>query len=271
MTTQANSGGAGSQNGVMESPLLQARGIIKRFGSFVALHGVDLQVYPKAVHSVIGPNGAGKTTLFHTLTGTLPVSEGSIVFDGQDVTSEADHQRVQRGIARSFQVTSLFANLSVRENLRLAAQGVHRSGAFDCWHAPVGARAHSAIVDMATERMGLTRLSDVMAGALSHGQQRRLEVGMALAARPKAIFLDEPTSGMGVDDLDEMKHLIRSLCEDHTVVLIEHNMNIVMDISDTITVMQQGRVLVEGKPDEIRNDERVRTAYLGNMITGGNV
>ncbi|WP_333904626.1 ATP-binding cassette domain-containing protein, partial [Achromobacter insolitus] len=106
-------------------------------------------------------------------------------------------------------------------------------------------------------------------GALSHGQQRRLEVGMALAAKPRAIFLDEPTSGMGVDDLEEMKRLIRSLRDDHTVVLIEHNMNIVMDISDTITVMQQGRVLVEGTPHAIRNDERVRAAYLGNMITGG--
>src|SRR5690606_8078426 len=156
------------------APLLQARGIIKRFGKFVALHGVDLQILPGTVHSVIGPNGAGKTTLFHTLTGTLHASEGSIVFDGHDVTHEADHQRVQRGIARSFQVTSLFANLSVRENLRLAAQGVHRAGAFDCWHPPSGARAHADIVDTSLERMGLTRLAQVAAGALSHGQQRRL-------------------------------------------------------------------------------------------------
>ncbi|MGE8689374.1 MAG: ABC transporter ATP-binding protein [Achromobacter sp.] len=256
-------------NQATSTPLLQARGIVKRFGKFVALHGVDLQVRPRTVHSVIGPNGAGKTTLFHILTGTLRASEGSITFDGQDVTQEADYQRVQRGIARSFQVTSLFANLSVRENLRLAAQGAHRAGAFDCWHPPTGARAQREVVDAALERLGLPRLAHVAAGALSHGQQRRLEVGMALAARPRAIFLDEPTSGMGVDDLDEMKGLIRSLREDHTVVLIEHNMNIVMDISDTITVMQQGKVLVEGPPDAIRSDERVRAAYLGNMITGG--
>ncbi|HEY9270113.1 ABC transporter ATP-binding protein [Achromobacter sp.] len=251
------------------APLLKASGIVKRFGKFVALHGVDLQVRPRTVHSVIGPNGAGKTTLFHILTGTLRTSEGSIVFDGQDVTQEADFQRVQRGIARSFQVTSLFANLSVRENLRLAAQGAHRAGAFDCWHPPTGQRAQREVVDAALERLGLSRLAEIAAGALSHGQQRRLEVGMALAARPRAIFLDEPTSGMGVDDLEEMKRLIRSLRDDHTVVLIEHNMNIVMDISDTITVMQQGRVLVEGAPDAIRSDERVRAAYLGNMITGG--
>ncbi|APX75416.1 ABC transporter ATP-binding protein [Achromobacter insolitus] len=256
-------------NPATSAPLLQASGIVKRFGKFVALHGVDLQVRPRTVHSVIGPNGAGKTTLFHILTGTLRTSEGNIVFDGQDVTQEADFQRVQRGIARSFQVTSLFANLSVRENLRLAAQGAHRAGAFDCWHPPTGARAQREVVDAALERLGLSRLAEVTAGALSHGQQRRLEVGMALAAKPRAIFLDEPTSGMGVDDLEEMKRLIRSLRDDHTVVLIEHNMNIVMDISDTITVMQQGRVLVEGTPHAIRNDERVRAAYLGNMITGG--
>ncbi|MFA4913043.1 MAG: ABC transporter ATP-binding protein [Comamonadaceae bacterium] len=252
-----------------DTALLQARGVTKRFGKFVALHEVTLNVMPRTVHSVIGPNGAGKTTLFHTLTGTLQASAGSVIFDGHDVTGEPDHVRVQRGIARSFQVTSLFANLSVRENLRLAAQGVHRKGAFNCWHRPDGVRAHTEVVDHVLERMELQRLTDVAAGSLSHGQQRRLEVGMALAARPKAIFLDEPTSGMGVDDLEGMKRLIRGLREDHTVVLIEHNMNIVMDISDTITVMQQGRVLVEGRPDAIRNDARVRTAYLGNMITGG--
>jgi branched-chain amino acid transport system ATP-binding protein len=218
---------------------------------------------------VIGPNGAGKTTLFHMLTGTVPVSGGRIVFDGHEVTHEADYQRVRRGMARSFQVTSLFSHLSVRENLRLAAQGVQSIQAFNCWRPPTGERAQSATVDGVLARLSLGQMADSAAGVLSHGQQRRLEVGMALAARPKAIFLDEPTSGMGIDDIGEMKRLIRSLREDHTVVLIEHNMDIVMDISDTITVMQQGRVLVEGAPGAIRGDARVRQAYLGNMITGG--
>jgi branched-chain amino acid transport system ATP-binding protein len=224
---------------------------------------------PRTVHSVIGPNGAGKTTLFHVLTGTLPITAGKITFDGHDVTHEPDHKRVRRGVARSFQVTSLFASLSVRENLRLAAQGVDARRALNAWKPPRGALEHADVVDSVLERLTLQRFAGTAAGALSHGQQRRLEVGMALAARPKAIFLDEPTSGMGIDDLADMKHLIRSLRDDYTVVLIEHNMGIVMDISDTITVMQQGRVLVEGRPDDIRGDERVRSAYLGNMITGG--
>ena len=247
--------------------LLEALGIEKRYDKFAALAGVDLKVRANTVHSVIGPNGAGKTTLFHMLTGTKSVSGGRILFDGRDVTRESDHRRVQRGMARSFQVTSLFLTLPVRENLRLAAQGTAPAHALNCWHAPVGARARADAV--ASARLGLERHADTPVGNLSHGQQRRLEVGMALAARPKAIFLDEPTSGMGIDDLDDMKRLIQGLKDEHTVVLIEHNMNIVMDISDTVTVMQQGRVLAEGLPHEIRNDDRVRSAYLGNMITGG--
>lgn len=253
----------------MTRPILKAHGVVKRFGKFTAVQGVSLTVQPNTIHSVIGPNGAGKTTLFHTLTGTIPATDGTIEFDGVDVTKLADHQRVRLGIARSFQVTSLFPTLSVRENLRLAAQGVKRMRLADSWFPPVGARAQAGIVDQIVQRMGLGRVEHVAAGTLSHGQQRRLEVGMALAARPKAIFLDEPTSGMGVDDIDAMKTLIHGLRADHTVVLIEHNMGIVMDISDTITVMQQGQVLVEGAPGTIRNDDRVRAAYLGNMITGG--
>lgn len=254
----------------MSAPiLLEAVGVEKRYDKFVALGGVDLKVRANTVHSVIGPNGAGKTTLFHMLTGTKAVSGGRILFDGHDVTQEPDHRRVQRGMARSFQVTSLFLTLPVRENLRLAAQGTAPAHALNCWHAPVGPRARADAVASVLARLGLERYADTPAGNLSHGQQRRLEVGMALAARPKAILLDEPTSGMGIDDLDEMKRLIQGLRDEHTVVLIEHNMNIVMDISDTVTVMQQGRVLAEGLPREIRNDQRVRSAYLGNMITGG--
>jgi len=253
----------------MSDVLIEAIGVTKHYGKFAALGGVDLKIRRNTVHSVIGPNGAGKTTLFHMLTGTGTTTGGRILFDGHDVTREPDHRRVQRGMARSFQVTALFLSLSVRENLRVAAQGVSPRQAMNCWRAPVGELACTQTVDEVLQRVGLERLANMPASELSHGQQRRLEVGMALAARPKAIFLDEPTSGMGIDDLDDMKHLIRGLRDQHTVVLIEHNMNIVMDISDTVTVMQLGRVLAEGLPGDIRSDARVRTAYLGNMITGG--
>ena len=249
--------------------LLEATALAKRYGNFSAVAQVDLKVRPNTVHSVIGPNGAGKTTLFHLLTGTTTVSDGRILFDGQDITRDAGHRRVRRGIARSFQVTSLFPSLTVRENLRLAAQGTAPAQAFDCWREPVGPRSRAATVDEVLQKVGLESLATALAGNLSHGQQRRLEVGMALAARPKLILLDEPTSGMGIDDIAGMKRLIGSLRDEHTVLFIEHNMDMVMDISDTVTVMQQGRVLAEGLPHDIRSDDRVRTAYLGNMITGG--
>ncbi len=249
--------------------LIEAVNVDKRYDKFAALSGVNLKVRANTVHSVIGPNGAGKTTLFHMLTGTKMVSGGRILFDGHDVTREPDFRRVRRGMARSFQVTSLFLSLPVRENLRLAVQGTTPSKAMNCWSPPDGPRSNAEKVAKVLERVALQKFADTAAGNLSHGQQRRLEVGIALAAAPKAIFLDEPTSGMGIDDIEGMKQLIRSLRDEHTVVLIEHNMNIVMDISDTITVMQLGRVLAEGMPQEIRRDDRVRAAYLGNMITGG--
>ena len=248
--------------------LLEAQGVAKHYGKFVALGGVDLQVRANTVHSVIGPNGAGKTTLFHMLTGTKTVTGGRILFDGHDVTHEPDHRRVRRGMARSFQVTSLFLSLPVRENLRLAAQGIAPAKALNCWSPPVGPRSCADTVAQVLERVGLTRYAATPAGNLSHGQQRRLEVGMALAARPKAIFLDEPTSGMGIDDIEVMKELIRDLAADHTVIFVEHNMGIVMNISDTVTVMRAGQKLVEGPPSEIRDNPEVRRAYLGNMMTG---
>jgi len=253
-----------------QGALLQARGVTKRYGAFTAVDSVDLNVMPGTIHSVIGPNGAGKTSLFHTLTGTVPITAGSIRFEDREVGHLPGHQRVQCGLARSFQVTSLFQSLSVRENLRVAAQGRAPRAALFGWRAP---REGDAATAMAESLLGRFRLESVAlraAALLSHGQQRRLEVAMALAARPKIVFLDEPTSGMGVDDIQEMKQLIFSLKQDgFAVVLIEHNMDIVMGISDTITVMQLGRVLVEGTPNAIRSDDRVRKAYLGNMITGG--
>ncbi|MBC7501955.1 MAG: ABC transporter ATP-binding protein [Herminiimonas sp.] len=253
----------------MSAPILQALNVIKRYGKFTAVDGITLNVMPGTVHSVIGPNGAGKTTLFHVLTGTVPITEGSILLDGEEVSHLPDFKRVGKGVARSFQVTSLFLNLSVHENLRLAAQGRNPGQAFKLWRSAASLTAACDKADALLVRLNLTSVAQRLVGELSHGQQRRLEVGMAMAAQPRIIFLDEPTSGMGIDDIGEMKRLIHGLRTEYAVVLIEHNMDIVMDISDMITVMQLGQVLVEAKPDAIRNDERVRRAYLGGMITGG--
>ena len=254
----------------MSTPILRAREVTKRYGKFTAVNAISLDILPGTVHSVIGPNGAGKTTLFHTLTGTTPITSGSIQVEGEEVAHLPGYKRVRKGLARSFQVTSLFPNLSVRENLRLAAQGKHPMQALNPWRRPELLRQACDMAEHLLARLSLQAAADRLSGELSHGQQRRLEVGMAMAGQPKVIFLDEPTSGMGIDDIGDMKRLIHSLRDSHTVVLIEHNMDIVMDISDQITVMQQGQILAQGKPAEIRSDERVRRAYLGSMITGGN-
>ncbi len=250
------------------APLLATEGLGVSYGRFQALAEVSLAIRPNTVHSIIGPNGAGKTTLFHALTGRVRASAGRIRFDGADITATSDDQRVRLGLARAFQVTSLFQNLSVHENLRLAAQGRTPWQALALWRNAESNRAAMATADALIERLELGTVATRAAGELSHGQQRRLEVGMAMAARPRLILLDEPTSGMGIDDIDAMKTLIGDLRRDHTVLFIEHNMGIVMNISDTITVMRAGRMLVEGPPEAIRDDPEVRRAYLGNMITG---
>lgn len=253
-----------------DDTLLTARAVTKKYGGFTAVNGVNLDVKKGTIHSVIGPNGAGKTTLFHTLTGTVPITSGSIKMEGKELSSLPGHRRVQRGLSRSFQVTSLFQNLTVSENLRIGARGRTPWAALNGWRIANKSDEASLMAEELLEKFNLAPVVDRAAGELSHGQQRRLEVAIAMSARPKILLLDEPTSGMGVDDIDEMKELIHSLkSEGYSVLLIEHNMDIVMGISDTITVMQLGQVLVEGTPSMIRNDERVRTAYLGNMITGG--
>jgi branched-chain amino acid transport system ATP-binding protein len=253
----------------MSEALLSTENLDVRYGSYLAVSGVGLAIRPNSVHSIIGPNGAGKTTLFHALTGRVRASAGRIVFGGEDITKLSDDKRVRIGLARSFQVTTLFRRLSVRENLRLAAQGRTPWPALKMWESAEKNSHAMAIVEALLDRLDLTRVAGQAAEELSHGQQRRLEVGMAMASKPRLILLDEPTSGMGIDDIAAMKALIADLGRDHTVLFIEHNMGIVMDISDRITVMQSGRVLVEGTPAEIRDNPEVRRAYLGSMMTGG--
>lgn len=248
--------------------ILETRGLVMAYGAFRAVDDVEFRIRRGSIHSVIGPNGAGKTTLFHCLTGMRRPTAGRILFDGRDITRRAPHTRVDGGMARSFQITTLFQNLSVSENLRIAAQGRDSRRALCFWSPVVVSPEQREFIDGLLDRLGLTARADTIAGELSHGQQRVLEVGMALAAKPRLLLLDEPTSGMGINDIPMMTRLIGELGRDHTIVLIEHNMSIVMSISDRVTVMHRGSMLVEGSPAEVRQDARVRAAYLGQGEAG---
>lgn len=246
------------------TPALEARNICKKFGDFNALSDMSIAIAPNTVHAVIGPNGAGKTTFFNILSGVVRPTSGTVVFQGKSITDVPVYDRVHLGMARSFQVTNIFQSFSVYENVRLAVQAVMRMEARTFWRGPA---RHSEMHDRVDELLAWTGLKGqerTRAGDLSHGAQRTLEIAMTVASRPTLIFLDEPLAGMSIDDIHRSKELIRSLKASMTVVLIEHNMSVVMDISDRITVMAQGARIAEGSPVEIRSQESVRSAYLGS-------
>jgi len=247
----------------MAEPILVAENIGMRFGGFQALADISIAVAPHAIHALIGPNGAGKTTLFNALTGVRRPQAGRVIFNGQDITRAPAHQRVGAGMARSFQVTNVYPALTVAENARLAVQARRKSEGWVFWRTPVR-RDIADEVAFLLDRVGIGARADTRAGDLSHGAQRSLEIGMALAGRPKLICLDEPLAGMGIDDVHRTKELIVTLRDDMAVLLVEHNMNVVLSISDRVTVMAQGSKIAEGAPDAIRNDPAVRTAYLGS-------
>jgi branched-chain amino acid transport system ATP-binding protein len=243
---------------------LEVRGVGVRFGDFQAVADVDLNVASGSIHSVIGPNGAGKTTLFNALTGVRPPTTGQILFGDEDVARRSSHYRVRCGMARSFQVTNIFQELTVAENLRLGVQALSPSGGGRVfWRSPARDTDVIAGVEKLLVMLRLEERAGTRAGDLSHGGQRALEIGMALASDPQIIFLDEPLAGMGIDDVYRTRDLIRNLAPARTVMLVEHNMSVVLDISDRITVLAQGRKIAEGPPAEIRVDKAVRTAYLG--------
>lgn len=243
--------------------ILRVEAISKSFGDFHALDNVDLKVNRGALHAVIGPNGAGKTTFFNVLTGQLGPSSGRILFKGQSVEKLPAYKRAHLGMARSFQITSSYPDLPVRENVRLAAQAVSRSTRRNVLLPVSHFRGPLDIARDVLSRAGLSRWAEVKAGNLSHGLSRRLEIAMALASGPEVLLLDEPLSGMGVDDIPGMEVFLRSLVPEHTVVLVEHNMPVTLAIADRVTVLVGGRILTEGLPREVAEDERVREAYLG--------
>jgi branched-chain amino acid transport system ATP-binding protein len=242
--------------------IISTHGLRKEFRGFVALHGVDLQVAEGSVHALVGPNGAGKTTLFNLLCGFLAPSGGSLAIGGRDVTGLPPHRIARLGVARSFQITSLFPALTVREHVELALQAGTSLG----WRFWRSDRQLARFRDRASallDEVGLTSVAESAAGVLAYGQKRALELAVALALEPRVLLLDEPTAGMGAEDIDRTVNLVRRVADGRTVVLIEHNMKVVGSLADQVTVLQQGRVLVEGGYAEVRNDPRVITAYLG--------
>jgi branched-chain amino acid transport system ATP-binding protein len=249
-----------------ETPLLRTRGLTKEFRGFRAVSDVDLAVEPGTVHALVGPNGAGKTTLFNLLTGFLKPTSGSITIDGHDVTGMRPERIARAGVARSFQITSLFEELSLAEHVELALLGRDRQG-FRFWRSDRRLRRYRAEADDLLEQVGLAGKADAAAGSLGYGQKRALELALALALSPRLLLLDEPTAGMGVEDVSRTVELIDRLRADRTVVLVEHNMKVVGDLTDRVTVLQFGSILAEGSYDDVRNDPRVITAYLGESVS----
>jgi branched-chain amino acid transport system ATP-binding protein len=245
--------------------VLQLRDVSKRFGGVVATDKVTLDVAQGEVHALIGPNGAGKTTLIGQISGSLGVDSGTIRFLDADVTRLEQHERVKAGLARSYQITSIFKRFSVLDNLALAVQA--RSGSsFSFWH-PVAKEA--GLFDEArtiADQMGLSEKTGALAATLAHGEQRALEVGLALATRPKLVLLDEPMAGMGPEESQRMIALIGRIRSNVTVLLVEHDMDAVFRLADRLTVLVNGRVIASGKPDHIRSHPEVRRAYLGDEV-----
>ena len=242
--------------------MLELKGLSKRFGGVIATDGVALDVKPREVHALIGPNGAGKTTLVAQIAGDLSSDGGAIVFQGVDVTHAPQHQRVRAGLARSYQVTSIFGRFSVLDNLALAVQA--RSGSSFSFWRPVASEEPLAVEARAiAAEIGLAGREEAIAGTLAHGEQRALEVGLALATRPKLVLLDEPMAGMGAEESQRMIALIERVRAQVAVLLVEHDMDAVFRLADRISVLVSGRVIASGAPEAIRAHPEVKKAYLG--------
>ena len=244
--------------------LLKVENVSKRFGELVAVNDVSMTVEPGELRAVIGPNGAGKTTFFNMISGFLTQTSGRIIFDGEDVSSLPPARRVWRGIARTFQITEVFPELTVRENLRIAVEVAAGYRVKTRLSRDADSEVKARVTDL-LDMSGLIDKADRLVGELSHGDQRATEIMMALALKPRLLLLDEPTAGMGDQETYDITQLIRKLHRDQnlTIVLIEHDMRVVFHLADRILVLAEGAVLAEGTPPEIAQNEAVQNAYLG--------
>jgi branched-chain amino acid transport system ATP-binding protein len=245
-------------------PLLRVEGLVRRFGGIIATDNVSLDVAQGELHAIIGPNGAGKTTLISQLTGHLAPHAGSISVAGRDITQLPAHRRSALGLARSFQITSLLLDFTAADNVALAAQA-HDGHSFRFFGDARKERGLRDKAQAALQRVGLTERADVLVSRLSHGEQRELELAVALATKPQLLLLDEPMAGLGVTESARMVKLLQELRKEVTIVLVEHDMEAVFALADRITVLVYGRVIASGVPSEIRQNEEVKRAYLGDQ------
>ena len=242
--------------------LLSVRGLRKHYGGLAVTNNVSLEVQPGEIHALIGPNGAGKTTLIHQITGTVMPDAGRVIFAGRDITRLSLPQRVHAGLARSFQITSIIAGFSVLENVTLAAQGQSGSS-FRFFRAAAGETALNENARAALAEVGLADRASIIAGALSHGEKRALDIAIALATRPKLLLLDEPLAGAGPEETEKLITLLRGLKSRYAVLLVEHDMQAVFALADRISVLAEGRIIASGSTADIRLSAEVRAAYLG--------
>ena len=245
----------------MSDLILETRGVGKKFGRFVALRDITAGFQRGQLTGIIGPNGAGKSTYFNMLSGAFPPTTGRILFEGRDITATPQHRFARLGIAKSFQITSLFPQLGTLENVRVALQAMHSR--YDVWRPRT--RLHGLVeqAGVLLEKVGLWPRRDRLAATLSHGEQRALEIAMALACDPRLLLLDEPTAGMSPEETRASMDLIVRLAAERTVILVEHKMKLVMGICDRLLVLHHGELLAEGTPAEIRVNETVKRVYLG--------
>ncbi|MEU2612630.1 ABC transporter ATP-binding protein [Micromonospora sp. NPDC007271] len=247
--------------------MLATRGLTWRIGEVAIVDGVHLDLAPGEFLGVIGPNGAGKTSLFNLITGLRRPTEGKILLDGKDITVLPPHRRARLGLGRTFQASSVFGSLTVRENVRLAVQA-HRGGSMKLWRRAAADRGVAAAADAALDRVGLAHRGTALAGTLAHGEKRKLEIALLLAGEPRVMLLDEPMAGVSAEDVPELVSVIKSLTGDsgRSVLMVEHHMDVILELADRIAVMHHGALLACDTPDTVMANATVQEAYLGEAL-----